>query len=109
MEKPPGQAHLNLSVGALLAIGGLFAYVKKGSVPSLLGGGFCGAGLIASGTMARKDPRRAFLLGTIVSAILSAGMIPRAVKTKKMMPAGMVALLGAIALLYNGKKLKEWS
>lgn len=98
---------LNRVIGALLALGGTIGFAKAGSVPSLIGGVGSGAALIKSGSMA--DQRSAFLLGSIVSALLTAGMVPRAIKTKKMMPAGMVALLGLIALLTNARQLKSLS
>ena len=47
-------------------------------------------------------------LATAVSGLLVAGMAPRAIKAKKFMPAGLVATIGAVSLLYNGKKAKEW-
>ena len=38
MNNTPGAAHLNYSVGALVAVGGLVGYVQKKSVPSLVAG-----------------------------------------------------------------------
>lgn len=100
---------LNRLIGVLLAFGGVVGFAKKGSVPSLIGGVGCGASLWAAGGTERamKMPKRAILFGTLVSALLSAGMIPRALKTKKVMPAGMVALLGLMSFLHNAMTLKK--
>lgn len=107
----PGMAvslRLNRLFGVILALGGAMGFAKKGSVPSLIGGVGCGASLwAAGGKMTQKYPKRGFMFATLVSALLAAGMIPRALKTKKMMPAGMVALLGLISFLHNASSLQK--
>mmetsp|Transcript_110446 Transcript_110446/g.293396 ORF Transcript_110446/g.293396 Transcript_110446/m.293396 type:complete len:120 (-) Transcript_110446:142-501(-) len=105
---PPGAAHPNFTVGGLLAIGGAYAYFKAGSLPSLVGGVGCGALMVGSGLMVEKDPQSAFLLGSATGGLLTAGMLPRFMKTKKVMPAGMVTLLGLGALGYNAMQLSRW-
>eukprot|EP00931_Biecheleriopsis_adriatica_P118235 TRINITY_DN93683_c0_g1_i1.p1 TRINITY_DN93683_c0_g1~~TRINITY_DN93683_c0_g1_i1.p1 ORF type:complete len:210 (-),score=43.86 TRINITY_DN93683_c0_g1_i1:277-906(-) len=106
--KPLSQpdARLNFALGTLLAAGGAIAFARKGSLPSLLGGGGSGAALVGSGMLAARYPKRAFMLGTVVSLLLTAGMLPRAIRARKMMPAGMVALIGVVASLYNLSKLR---
>ena len=89
MERPAGQAHLNLTIGALLAAGGIFAYVRKGSKASLIGDGGSGGLLLGSGLLASRYPRSSFTVGALVSLLLALGMVPRAVKAKKMMPGGL--------------------
>lgn len=44
----------------------------------------------------------------MVSGVLAGAMISRTVRTKKIMPAGIVSVLAVSALLYNGKKSYEW-
>jgi len=105
---PPGAAHLNLTVGGLLATGGAVGYFKAGSIPSLVGGLGCGALMVSSGVIVEHDPQAAFILGTGTSGVLTAGMLPRFLKTKKMMPTGAVAALGSLALAYNGFQLTRW-
>merc|ERR1712060_706518 len=97
----------NVIVGCFLTLGGTMGYARKGSVPSLVGGAGCGAALIGSSVLAPRNPRLALILATVISGLLTAGMVPRAIKTKKMMPAGMVALLGIVAFLYNSSKLRS--
>ncbi|CAK9032520.1 unnamed protein product, partial [Durusdinium trenchii] len=101
-------AHPNFTVGGLLALGGAYGYYKAGSLPSLLGGGTSGALMLASGFMVEHDPQSAFLLGSATSGLLSAGMLPRFLKSKKMMPTGMVSLLGLMAFAYNCMQLQKW-
>eukprot|EP00930_Biecheleria_cincta_P098217 TRINITY_DN89897_c0_g1_i1.p1 TRINITY_DN89897_c0_g1~~TRINITY_DN89897_c0_g1_i1.p1 ORF type:complete len:121 (+),score=18.21 TRINITY_DN89897_c0_g1_i1:153-515(+) len=108
MAPPTGAAHLNLTVGALLGMGGAMGYYKAGSTASLIGGVGSGALMVGSGLLVERDPQSAFLLGSGTSGLLTAGMLPRFLKTKKMMPTGAVTLLGTLALAYNGKKLAEW-
>merc|ERR1719277_1788253 len=58
--------------------------------------------------MVEKDPQTAFLMGSATSGVLTAGMLPRFLKTQKMMPTGLVALLGVAGLLHNGNQLSKW-
>eukprot|EP00747_Dinoflagellata_sp_TGD_P166698 gnl/TRDRNA2_/TRDRNA2_189898_c0_seq1.p1 gnl/TRDRNA2_/TRDRNA2_189898_c0~~gnl/TRDRNA2_/TRDRNA2_189898_c0_seq1.p1 ORF type:complete len:138 (-),score=28.03 gnl/TRDRNA2_/TRDRNA2_189898_c0_seq1:69-428(-) len=105
---PTGAAHLNLTVGGLLASGGAYGYFKSGSIPSLAAGMGCGGLMVFSGVLVDRDPQSAFLLGSGTSGLLTVGMLPRFLKTKKMMPTGMVALLGTVSLAYNGFQLSQW-
>lgn len=49
------------------------------------------------------------LLGAVTSGVMAAAMGQRYLKTGKMMPAGMVAVLGAAACAYNAQKAREWA
>eukprot|EP00928_Gymnodinium_smaydae_P000093 TRINITY_DN10040_c0_g1_i1.p1 TRINITY_DN10040_c0_g1~~TRINITY_DN10040_c0_g1_i1.p1 ORF type:complete len:121 (-),score=16.05 TRINITY_DN10040_c0_g1_i1:126-488(-) len=108
MAPPTGAAHLNLTLGGLLTAGGFYGYLQAGSVPSLAGGVGCGALMVTSGVLVERDPQSAFLLGSATSGLLTAGMLPRFLRTKKMMPTGAVAMLGTLGLMYNGIKLSQW-
>ncbi|CAE8597909.1 unnamed protein product [Polarella glacialis] len=107
MAPPPGAAHLNLTVGGLLAAGGAYGYWKKGSVGSLIGGGGCGALMAGSGIMVEKDPQTAFLIGSITSGLLTSAMLPPLLKSGKM-PTAWVSVLGVAAFAYNGFQLWKW-
>eukprot|EP00927_Polykrikos_kofoidii_P002965 TRINITY_DN11179_c0_g1_i1.p3 TRINITY_DN11179_c0_g1~~TRINITY_DN11179_c0_g1_i1.p3 ORF type:complete len:121 (-),score=28.17 TRINITY_DN11179_c0_g1_i1:87-449(-) len=108
MEPPPGAAHLNLTAGALLIAGGGMGYFKAGSVPSLVAGVGTGGLFLGSGMLVAQDPQAAFLLGTGTGGLLTAGMLPRFLKTKKVMPTGMVSFLGVATLAFNGHHLSQW-
>lgn len=64
--------------------------------------------MVASGMMVEKDPQSAFLLGTATSGALTAGMLPRFLSSRKVMPTGLVSLLGLMALAYNCMQLRKW-
>ncbi|CAE7944831.1 unnamed protein product, partial [Symbiodinium necroappetens] len=49
---------------------------------------------VASGMMVEKDPQ--------------AGMLPRFLSSRKVMPTGLVSLLGLMALAYNCMQLRKW-
>mmetsp|Transcript_83444 Transcript_83444/g.231595 ORF Transcript_83444/g.231595 Transcript_83444/m.231595 type:complete len:135 (-) Transcript_83444:127-531(-) len=98
---------LNAVVGSLLALGGAFAFLRKGSVPSLVGGVGCGGALLGSAALVGRNPRRAFSLGALVSSVLTVVMLLRALKMRKMMPAGLVTMLGTLALVANASQLSR--
>ena len=111
MEKIPGGAHLNLSLGGLVILGGVMGYVRKGSTPSLVAGVSIGSLLLGSGYMVAKTDKvfEGFALGTVSSTVLAVGMGQRYLSTGKFMPAGVVALLGAAGAAYNINKALEWA
>ncbi|CAE6970777.1 aptB [Symbiodinium natans] len=79
----------NTAIGAAVAAGGFAGYAAKGSVPSLVAGGTSGLALIACGQTGR------FKAAAAICAMLMMIMGMRLVKTKKAMPAGLVAALSA--------------
>lgn len=111
MSGIPGSAHLNLSLGGLVMLGGAVGYVRKGSTPSLIAGVAFGSLLIGSGYMIAKTDSQyqGHLLATATSGLMALGMAQRYMKTAKFMPAGMVAVVGAAACAYNAKKAMEWA
>lgn len=111
MSKIPGSAHVNLSLGGLVVIGGAAGYLKKGSKVSLAAGIALGSLLIGSGYVIAKTDSvyEGHLLGAATSGLMAAAMGQRYVSTGKMMPAGLVAILGAAACGYNVHKGREWA
>jgi uncharacterized membrane protein (UPF0136 family) len=106
---PPGSAHLNFTLGGLVAVGGAVGYFRRGSVPSLVAGLAFGGLLIGSGVLiSRGESFRGHALATGATGIMTAAMAQRYLSTGKFMPAGAVAALGAIGLAYNAKKALEW-
>ncbi|CAK9046376.1 Transmembrane protein 14A [Durusdinium trenchii] len=92
---------VNTLLGAAVTAGGIAGFASKGSVPSLVAGGLSGLALIACGQTAR------FKAAAAISAILTLMMSIRFAKTKKVMPAGMVAMLSSGGVLYNLLKMKQ--
>eukprot|EP00438_Fugacium_kawagutii_P030204 Skav207290 [mRNA] locus=scaffold434:259739:261191:- [translate_table: standard] len=87
----------NIALGAAVVAG----FASKGSVPSLIAGSVTGLGLIACGRT------KNFKVAAAISAILTLMMGIRFAKTKKVMPAGMVALLSSGGLVFNLLKMKQ--
>ena len=84
-------------------------YAKKRSVPSLAAGLTFGGLLIGSGILISKNESfQGHALATGVTGVMSAAMVQRYMASRKFMPAGMVATLGAAGFAYNVKKALEW-
>ena len=70
---------------------------------------FCGGLLIGSGILISGEHQyEGHMLASGTSALMSAGMGQRYLKTGKIMPAGIVSALGAVSLAYHLKKSFEW-
>ncbi len=86
----------------LLAVGGVIGFTKAGSKPSLIAGlGSAVAALIAL-ILTSQNPSLGMGLGALV-AILLAGFFGYrfAVKTRKFMPAGLLAVVSLIVLVVD--------
>ena len=104
--KTPGSAHLNLTMGGLVGLGGIMGYIKAKSVPSLVAGVGVGALFAGSGYLIKEGQNtNGHGLASITSLALIGGMAPRAMKGG--MAAGVVAL-GVGSLVYNAKKTMDW-
>ena len=108
MDKPAGSSHLSFTFALLFGAGGAMGFIRKRSVPSLVGGMAC-AGLYAySGYVINSgEPEAGHKLGLGTSTLIAAGFGARALKTKKMMPA-VLAVLGIAGSFYNFQKWTEW-
>lgn len=80
--------------GALTIAGGVMGYVKAKSRPSLVAGGLSGALLIVAGYLVGSHGQVGLVLGLIVSLALAARFVMSFRKSKKVMPAGLMAVLG---------------
>nr|ABI52790.1 transmembrane protein 14C [Argas monolakensis] len=75
-----------------VTLGGVMGYLKAGSVMSLMAGVICGGLALIGAYPTSIDPKK-FFLSIAVSALLSGLMGYRYLKTSKLMPAGLVAVL----------------
>ena len=84
--------------GALTILGGVIGFVKAGSKASLIAGGVSGALILVAAWLMMKDStvQAGLILGLVLSALLEMRFLPAFVKTKKPMPAGMMAVLSMI-------------
>jgi uncharacterized membrane protein (UPF0136 family) len=105
-----GSAHASFGIGAIVIAGGGFAYYKKKSVASLIGGLVLGGSFLLAGSIISggKD-LEGHVLATTASVLLAGTGASRYFASKKMMPAAPMVALGLISLAYNGKKALEWS
>jgi uncharacterized membrane protein (UPF0136 family) len=86
-----------LVFGVLSIAGGVMGFVKAKSNASLLAGGIAGALLLLAGyLLGTANARAGLILGVVVSVVLAGRFVPSFLKTKKAMPAGLMALLSVV-------------
>ena len=101
---------MNASMAGLCIAGGVIAYKRSRSVPSLVGG-------IALGTMYGISTYNIYqyhmvpghLIGALTSGLTLAIMGRRFMTTGKFMPAGLLTLSSGAVGAYNWKKYADWS
>jgi len=91
--------------GAIMAVGGVIGYVKVRSKASLLSGVGFGLMLLASGYGVWHGSRRSLAASAVIAALLVAIFAVRLVKTRRFMPAGVLAVLSLAALIVFGVAL----
>lgn len=103
-------AHANVSMSALCLVGGFIGYHKSKSVPSLVVGSLLSgvygysAYEIQQGSMISGH-----LIGAGASSITAYLFAVRYLRTKKFMPAGLLATSAGFVGTYNLKKYHDWS
>lgn len=80
--------------GVLTVAGGIMGFVKAKSQPSLIAGSVAGALLFLAGYLVGTSGRLGLFLGLGVSAALATRFVMTYRKSKKLMPAGLMAALG---------------
>lgn len=90
--------------GAVSILLGILGYVRAKSVPSLFAGGVSGVLLVVAGLMALRREQVAglnwgYLTGLIVSVLLLGRFLPGFLKTKKLYPAGIMAVLSILGIV----------
>jgi uncharacterized membrane protein (UPF0136 family) len=92
--------------GFLTVAGGVMGYVKAKSTASLVAGGISGVLLLVAGyLMGTASGRVGLILGVVVSVALAGRFVPSYLKTKKAMPAGMMAALSIVGVALGGVAL----
>ena len=88
--------------GALTILGGVMGFVKAGSKASLIAGGVSGVLILVAAWLVMSGSVQAgLILGLVISAVLEMRFLPAFVKTKKPMPAGMMAVLSMIGTVLS--------
>jgi uncharacterized membrane protein (UPF0136 family) len=77
--------------GLAVALAGVAGYVRKRSTPSLVAGVGFGAGIAVAANMQPDKP----VIAAVLSAVLTASMLSRYVRSKKFIPSGLVAIAAA--------------
>jgi uncharacterized membrane protein (UPF0136 family) len=94
-----------IAYGLLALLGGVMGYQKAKSKISLISGGISGVLLILAGILALNGIDSGLILAAFISAVLIVVFTVRLIKTKKMMPAGLMIVTGLIALIAIGYQL----
>src|SRR2546430_9926362 len=85
--------------GLLTIVGGVIGYVKAGSTASIIAGAISGIALIVAAFLLPGNAALGLVIAAVVSLALAARFIPAFMKTGKMMPAGLMALLSAVGVV----------
>ncbi|KAJ1291130.1 hypothetical protein BS78_02G295000 [Paspalum vaginatum] len=106
--------YVTIPYGLLVLGGGIAGYVKRGSAVSLAAGaGFGGALLLAGALSAWAFARGgggagaifAAVLQIVCAVVLTVVMGIRYVKSRKIMPAGIIAAISALVLIFYVYKI----
>jgi len=93
-----GQVTLGI-YAVLLAVGGIIGYTKAGSRPSLIAGLASAVAALLALVLSFADVKWGMAMGCIVALLLSFFFGHRyAVKTRKFMPAGLLAVVSLVVL-----------
>ena len=79
--------------GALTVAGGVAGFVRAKSRASLIAGAISGGLLVAAGYLAGSGGRLGMFVGLGVSTALAGRFVTAYLKSKKIMPAGLMAIL----------------
>ena len=94
---------IGIGIGAILFYalavfgGGVMGYIKAGSRPSLISGCISGAALAISAYISLRNPAAGFALATFLALALLVVFALRLRRTRKLMPAGWMAILSLVA------------
>jgi uncharacterized membrane protein (UPF0136 family) len=91
--------------GVLMGVGGVIGYLKVRSKASLLSGVGFGLMLLASGYGVWQSSRDSLVASAVIAALLVAIFAVRLMKTRRFMPAGVLAVLSLVALIVFGLAL----
>ncbi|HMW90315.1 MAG TPA: TMEM14 family protein [Candidatus Obscuribacter sp.] len=90
-----------LALAIIVFAGGIMGFVKAKSKASLISGVISGIALAACFAISLNEIRQGLMGALVVSGLLTVVFIIRYIKTKKLMPAGLMLLccIGSLGLL----------
>ncbi|MEH1890303.1 MAG: TMEM14 family protein [Nostoc sp.] len=87
-----------LAYGILAIVGGIIGYIQAKSKVSLLSGSISGLLLILAAYFQFQGQTWGLILAVLITAVLVIVFGFRLAKTRKFMPAGLMTILGILAL-----------
>ncbi len=100
-------ATILLVYGSLIILGGLRAYLVKGSVISIIMASTFGALILLGSALSYKKRIFGAYFGLILTLLLDAVFSYRFISSMKFMPAGMLMVLSTLTLLLLTKTTRE--
>ncbi len=92
-----GQSAL-VTYALMLGAGGFMGYRKAGSKPSLIAGTTSTVFACVATVLSVFNTKLGFWLGAALGVVMLGFFLPRFVKTKKMMPAGLMAIASMLVI-----------
>jgi uncharacterized membrane protein (UPF0136 family) len=92
---------------AIMMLGGVAGYVKVRSKASLIAGVGMGLGLLVSGFGVWNGSYNSAVVAVVIAALLVVLFAIRYAKTRRFMPAGMLAVLSVVAVVVFWSGLKH--
>jgi uncharacterized membrane protein (UPF0136 family) len=85
--------------GVLTIAGGIVGYVKAGSVASIIAGSITGVLLLVAALLLPTHRTIGLATALLVSVLLAAQFLPKFLRTGRVMPAGMMAILSVVGII----------
>src|SRR5437870_11013023 len=85
--------------GILTIAGGVVGYVKADSVASIIAGSITGILLLVAAFLLPQHRAIGLATAFTISLLLAAQLVPKFIRTGRVMPAGMMAILSVIGLI----------
>jgi uncharacterized membrane protein (UPF0136 family) len=98
--------YISYGYGLAVIAGGLIGYLKAKSVPSLAAGLAFGTAATFGAYQTSQNPNN-YHIGLITSSVLLGVMGSRFYKSRKFMPAGLIASLSLVQFVRLGMKLVQ--
>ena len=73
--------------------------LKAGSTVSLIAGSLSGLAALLALRTSQNDPAQGFLIGGTLAVLLAGVFLSRLIRTRKVMPAGIVLVLSAVVAI----------
>lgn len=88
-----------IAFGVLTIAGGIVGYAKAGSTASIIAGSITGILLLVAAFLLPQHRAIGLATAFIISLLLAAQFVPKFIRTGRVMPAGMMAILSVIGLI----------